>query len=141
MEDWVDRQAWVFRMMAAFVAILSIMTLLLGLVGVYGLTAHGVAQRTREIGIRIAHGATRRQTLSMIARRAFSSTIVGTVFGLPLSVGISAALANRYFGVPRVGGLQFAGIALILVAASVATAYLAAGRIVGKNPLAILRSD
>ena len=75
------------------------MALLLAAIGLYGVTAYSVAQRTNEIGIRMALGADRAHVVQLVLRSAFRRVVVGLVLGLPLAVGAGHLLSAQLYGV------------------------------------------
>ncbi len=115
--------------------------LLLAMLGVYGVTAYTVAQRTFEIGIRITFGADRQRILSMVLGQACRLATVGLLLGLVLSLGAMRLLAGMLFGVkPADPVTLLAGCAVILATAALA-AWLPARRAAAVEPMRALRMD
>ena len=124
---------------AAIMAVFGGLALLLAAVGVYSLMAFIVTQRTHEIGVRIALGATRRDVLRLTVRQATGMTLAGILIGLGLSVGVGRALEAALSGTvgndPRVA----LGFAAILLAAALAAGYIPARRATSIDPIIALR--
>ena len=124
---------------AAIMAVFGGLALLLAAVGVYSLMAFIVLQRTHEIGVRIALGATRRDVLGLTVRQATGMTLVGIVIGLVLSVGVGRALDSALSGTvgndPRVA----LGFAAVLLASALAAGYIPARRATAIDPIIALR--
>jgi putative ABC transport system permease protein len=126
---------------AAIMAIFGAIALVLAVVGVYSLMAFMVAQRTHEIGVRIALGATRGNVLSLTVRQSATMALWGVAIGLVLSVGVGRTLEALLGGVIA-GDLRVSlGLAAILLISAVAAGYLPARRATGIDPIIALRAD
>ena len=115
--------------------------LILALVGVYGVMAHMVTQRTHEIGVRIALGATRRDVLSLTVRQTGSLTAIGVGAGLLLSIALNRLIEAGLVGVASTDPRLVAGLALALVVVALAAGYLPARRAASIDPMTALRSE
>lgn len=115
--------------------------LLLGVVGLYGVIAYSVSQRTREIGVRMALGAQRSAVYSMVMRQAGWLTAIGLALGLVCSVAASLAMRKLLFGVAAWDAPTLAGVVLILGAASLVAGFLPARRAASLNPTDALRTE
>ena len=115
--------------------------LLLATIGVYGLTAHAVAQRRREIGIRMALGALRGQVLRMNVWRSFLLTTIGSVIGLVIAAGVAQALTSFLYGISTVDPLSFAGAAALLGAVALVASAIPASHAASVNPVDALRAE
>jgi putative ABC transport system permease protein len=115
--------------------------LLLAMIGVYGLTAHAVAQRRREIGIRIALGALRGQVLRMTVRRSLLLTTIGSLVGLAIAAGVAQALTSFLYGISPIDPLSFAGAAALLGAVALVASAIPARRAASVNPVEALRAE
>ena len=124
---------------AAIMAVFGGLALLLAAVGVYSLMAFIVLQRTHEIGVRIALGATRRDVLGLTVRQAAGMTLIGILIGLVLSAGVGRALDAALSGTvgndPRVA----LGFAAVLLASALAAGYIPARRATAIDPIIALR--
>ena len=129
------------RLAAWIAASVGLVALLLAMIGVYGLTAHAVAQRRREIGIRMALGALRGQVLRMTVRRSFLLTTIGSVIGLVIAAGVAQALTSFLYGISPVDPLSFAGAAVLLGTVALVASAIPASRAASVNPVDALRAE
>jgi ABC-type antimicrobial peptide transport system permease subunit len=119
----------------------GLLGLLLAAVGLYGVIAFNAAQRTREIGLRMALGAGRGQVVWLVLRDGFVLAAAGIVFGLALAVGAGRLVAGQLTGVSGADPVSFAGTAALLAAVAVFACVLPARRASGLNPITALRRD
>ena len=117
------------------------MALALGLVGIYGVISYAVAQRTREIGIRLALGSQKGAVRWIFVRSALALTGIGVVLGLGAAVAIAQLLRSLLFGVSPFDPVSFATVPLILVAAAALASFLPALRVSAINPVDALRAE
>jgi predicted permease len=115
--------------------------LLLSVVGLYGVIAYSVSQRTREIGVRMALGAQRRTVYSMVMRQAGWLTGIGLVLGVGCSIGTSIAMRKLLFGVDAWDVSTLAAVAIVLGLASLAASFVPAHRAASVNPTDALRAE
>jgi predicted permease len=120
---------------------LGIVALLLALLGIYGVTAYGVVQRTREIGIRVALGAQRGRVLGLILRQGLLLAGIGVAIGSLAAFGVTRLLRAALVGVPPTDAAAFGGAALLLVVAAVAASWIPARRAAAVDPMVALRSE
>ena len=125
------------RTLGAFAA----SALFLSALGVWGLVAHDVARRKREIGIRMALGARPEQVVSLLARQAIRAAAAGLTLGLLLSVGAAAALRGVLFGVPPFQPLAFGVMGLLLLGVVALASILPARRAARLDPARVLRTE
>jgi len=109
-------------------------------VGVYGVKAYAVACRTREIGIRMALGAHRRDVFSLIMRQAAMQTALAVGIGLVLSLGAGRVLAKILYQVSPTDPLALVSASLVLASAALLACFLPARRATRVNPMTALRS-
>ena len=115
--------------------------LLLALAGIYGVTAYGVAQRTRELGVRLALGATPRGLVKMVTAETVGVVGAGCVAGLVAGALLSRVLAGLLFGVSRIDPLTFLGWPAVLTAVAAGAAWIAARRASSVDPADALRHE
>jgi macrolide transport system ATP-binding/permease protein len=115
--------------------------LVLGVVGLYGVVAYSVSQRTREIGVRMALGAQRGAVYGMVMRQAGWLTGLGVVIGLACAVGASMLMRQVLFGVAAWDVPTLAGVAIVLGGASLAASFLPARKAASVNPTEALRAE
>ena len=117
------------------------MALLLAAIGLDGVTAYTVAQRTNEIGIRMALGADRGSVVGMVLQGAFRRVIVGLVLGLPLAVGAGRLLSAQLYGVKFWDPMALGVAAVSLGACAFFAAIIPAARAASISPMNALRSE
>ncbi len=122
-------------------AIVGALALVLASVGVYAVIAFSVGQRTREIGVRVALGAARRDVVHMFVREGARLTGVGVIVGLVLSAGVVQVLSSLFLGVSPLDFAIFAAIALVLTAVGMIASWIPARRGARIDPVAALRSE
>jgi predicted permease len=115
--------------------------LLLALAGIYGAISFHVAQRTQEIGVRMALGALGRNVVALIVRRSVLVAGVGIVAGLVVALGASRLVGSLLYGVSAQDPLAYAGAAVALLAAAAAASWLPARRAARVDPITALRSE
>ena len=119
----------------------AILAVGLAIVGVYGVVAHAAAQRTREIGIRIALGAGRRHVLSLVVASGLQWALLGVVVGLAGAYAGTRFLATLLFGVTPTDLATFAGLAALMLGVAALASYVPARRAASVNPMSALRGD
>lgn len=132
---------WLLRAGAQIFLAFGLLALFMTVVGVYGVKSYVVARRTREIGIRVALGATRRDVVGMIVRDGLLTTTLGLVFGLALSVATGLALRATLVGDGKFDITVIAGAAVTLAVAAMIAAWLPARRATKVPPTLALRSE
>jgi putative ABC transport system permease protein len=133
----VQGRKFALILIGAFAAI----ALALSLVGIYGVTAYSAAQRTREIGIRIALGAQRSELLGLLLRQGMLLVVCGVIAGVTASLVLTRFLATMLFDVQPTDGLTFASVVLLLVAVSATACFLPARRAMRVDPIVALRHE
>jgi predicted permease len=117
------------------------MALLLGVAGIYGVISFGVAQRQREIGIRVALGARPSQVTGMFLRQGLILASVGAHFGHAGAMALMRLMASLLFGVNAIDPLTYGGVVVGLVGAALLASYMPAARAAGLNPVEALRGE
>jgi putative ABC transport system permease protein len=132
---------WIFRTGARMFAIFGVVAMLVAMVGLYGVRAYTVARRTREIGIRMALGASAGDTLRMILREGLAVTAVGIAVGLALSLALGRVLAGFLYKVSGTDPLVLLAAPLVLMGVSLLACYLPARRAALVDPMTALRDE
>ena len=126
---------------AAMMAGIGIIALVLASVGVYGVMSYSVSERTHEMGIRMAMGASEGAINRLVVGNGMLLTGIGIAIGLPLAFGLARALSSLLFGVSATDPFAFIGLPLILGAVAFLASYLPARRAVRVDPLTALRYE
>ena len=115
--------------------------LILSVVGIYGVTEYTVAQRTREIGIRMALGAQNRQVLGLMLRQGVTLAIVGVILGTVFSIFLTGFLRTLVFGVALTDPLTFLAASAVLTASAVVACWVPSRKVIGVDPMIALRHE
>jgi putative ABC transport system permease protein len=129
------------RLAAALMAMFGAMALALAGVGVYGVMAYAVSQRTREIGVRMALGAQPRDVLRLIIGQALKLAALGLAIGLPLALALGQVMAGALFGVVALDPMTFVAFTLLLTGVAALAGYLPARRAMRVDPLVALHCE
>jgi len=122
-------------------AIAGGMALVLGIVGIYGVIAYAVSQRTREIGIRTALGAQPAGLLAMFVRQGLRLAGIGAVLGLVAAAGLTRLMSSLLFGVTALDPTTYAAVSALLIVAAVLASYLPARRAMAVDPVQALQAE
>jgi predicted permease len=133
--------ALLHRFSAWLVGGFALLALVLAVVGLYGIVAYSVSQRTREIGIRIAIGAQRSSVYNLVMRQAGWMTLAGIAIGLACSLGPSVLMRKLLFGVQAWDPTTLGSVAILLGLCSVAASFLPARRAASVDPMKALRES
>jgi ABC-type antimicrobial peptide transport system permease subunit len=121
--------------------IAAMMALLLGVFGIYGVISYAVAQRRREIGIRMALGAESRAILALFVRRGLIVTSAGVALGLAGAAGFTQVMRALLFGVSPFDPVAFVAVPVVLGTAALIASYLPARRAMSVNPIETIRVE
>jgi predicted permease len=136
-EAGVAQRQFLMRLLVSFGAIATALALL----GIYGVMAYSVSQRTREIGIRIAIGARQADVSRMVMRHGITLTAAGVLVGIGASLALSKLIASQLFGVRPSDPVTIVSVLLVMMAVAAAAAYLPARRAASVDPVIALRSQ
>jgi putative ABC transport system permease protein len=129
------------RLTAQFTGFFAGLALLLTAVGIYGVLAYSVTQRTHEMGIRMALGASRVEILKMVVGQGMKLVLAGLVFGLVVSLAVTRLLSTLLFGTSARDPLTFAAVTLLLIVVALLAAYIPARRAAQVDPIVALRYE
>src|SRR6266446_6633025 len=141
LEEEVADSIAIVRIMGILMGIFGLVALALSSIGVYGVLSESVAQRTHEIGIRLALGADPRDLMKLILGQALKLTGIGLVIALPCAVAISRAMAHLIFGVVGVDFVILCGFTALLLLVALGAGYLPARRAISVDPVVSLRYE
>ncbi len=139
MHERIAQDDWEQKLFTRIFSAFAMIALVLASVGLYGLVSYSVAQRTREIGVRMALGADRGSVVRMVVRRGMKLTAAGLVIGLLGAWGVTRVIGSLLFGVSPTDPVTFGGIFLVLAVVAAVASYLPARRATRVNPVAALR--
>jgi len=129
------------RATASLAGVFGIIALVLAAIGLYGVTAYSVAQRTNEIGIRMALGADRNRVMQLVLRGAFTRVLIGLILGLPLAVGAGKLIAAQLYGVSSWDPVALSVATVALAICSFIAALIPANRAASISPMNALRIE
>jgi putative ABC transport system permease protein len=139
MEEVVARSLSQTRFSMLLLSIFAGLALMLSAVGIYGVMAYVVAQRTREMGIRLAMGAQPRDVLRLVLGQGGKLAVVGVAIGIVAALGMTRVLTSLLYGVSAADPLTFAGVAVLLMLVALAACYVPARRATRVDPMMALR--
>ena len=143
MDAALEQQRWMFQIFGSMFTIFALIALTLSAVGLYAVTAYAVAQRTQEIGLRMALGAQRDQVAWLFLRRSFIQLAIGLTLGVAGAFGVGALFSSTDLLVQNSGRdpITIGGIALLLALVAIAASVLPARRATRLDPMLALRRD
>jgi predicted permease len=141
MSDVLRPQLQPRRLGAAMFGAFGILALTLAAIGLYGVISYAVAQRTREVGIRLALGAQPAQVLGLVVRQGAVLTGVGLVIGIVGALAGARLIAHFLFGVSATDPITFVGVCVVLGAVAALASYIPARRAARVDPMVALRSE
>jgi ABC-type antimicrobial peptide transport system permease subunit len=140
MDDVVANSLGTRRVSMQLFSVFAIAALLLAAIGIYGVMAYSVTQRTQEIGIRMALGAQAGDVLRLVVRQGMTLTLIGVIAGLAGAFALTRVIANLLFGTSASDPATFIGLSALLVAVAFIACYFPARRAARVDPLVALRS-
>jgi predicted permease len=141
MEDHMGIALLPARLGGSVLGMFGVLGLILAAVGIYGVMAYSVAQRTRELGIRVALGASKAAVLKQVLGEGMKLTVIGTVLGLIGAAGAAQLVKGLLYNVNVLDPVAFAGVPLVLVAVAALAVYLPARRAASVEPMKALKTD
>src|SRR6267154_1817040 len=139
--ETIDRLLFNERLVAQLSCVFGALALILACIGLYGLLSYEVGRRTREIGIRTALGAQRREIFRLVLRQGITLTIFGAIVGITAAIGVTRYLGSLLYGVAATDPLTFVTIAFTLVAVALLAGYIPSRRAMRVDPVVALRYE
>jgi len=141
MEDVVSDSLAQRRFAMQVVGLFGVLALLLASIGIYGVMAYSVSQRTREIGIRVALGASRGNILRWVMRQGLALIAIGVATGLIAAFALTRLLRTLLFGVAPTDSVTYGALAVVLAVVALLACYIPARRATKVDPLIALRYE
>ena len=141
MTEWVDSSVAAPRYRTTLLALFAALAMILAATGIYGVMSYSVAQRTHEIGVRMALGARRADVLKLVVRQGMVLTIAGVIVGLLGAFALTRVMSSLLFGVTTKDPITFVAVAVLLVAVAFIASFVPARRATKVDPLVALRYE
>jgi putative ABC transport system permease protein len=141
MDEWLSRAVAGPRYRTALFGLFAALALALSAVGIYGVMAYSVGQRTREIGVRMALGARQLDVLKLVVRQGMGMVLIGVSLGLIGAFALTRVIASLLFNVGTRDPMTFSGVAILLAAVAFVACYLPARRATKVDPVVALRYE
>ena len=141
MEDAVDASLRQERIIANLGGFFSLTALALACLGLYGILSFTVAQRTREIGVRVALGAQRLDVFSLVVGKGLKLAVIGSAIGLLGALAVTRLVSRLLYGVSPIDPVTFASVSLLLVAVAMLASWIPARRAAKVDPMEALRYE
>jgi len=137
----IDQALYQERLMSRLSSFFALLALALACVGLYGLLSYEVARRTRELGIRMALGAQRRNLVRLVMRQGLLLVFAGAAVGTGAAIGLTRLMASMLFNVHPSDPVTYANVAILLLLVALAACYIPARRAASIDPMQALRTE
>ncbi len=139
MDEAVAQSQSPARFTLILLGMFAAVAVVLAAVGTYGVLSYAVTQRTREIGIRIALGAQRKEVLHLVLAQGVKMALIGVIIGLAAAAGVTRLIRSMLFGVSPTDPWTFGAVAILLLLVALAACYIPARRAMRVDPIVALR--
>jgi putative ABC transport system permease protein len=141
MTEIVARSVWQQRLYTALFGVFAVVALILATVGIYGVMSYSVTQRTREIGLRMALGADRKDVVKLVVGHGLLITGIGLGVGLAASIGLTRLMSSLLFSVKPTDPMTFAVVSVLLAGVALGACFVPARRATKVDPMVALRYE
>ena len=141
MDSLISESMSPWRFNATILGIFAVVALVLAIVGIYGVMAYSVTQRTHEIGIRMALGAQQRDVLKLVVGQGFILSMIGIAVGLAFAFGLTRVMTSLLYGISATDPWTFAAISSLLMLIALLASYIPARRASKVDPMIALRYE
>ena len=139
--EQIDQLLYQERLVAGLSFLFGALSLLLACIGLYGLLCYEIVRRTRELGIRLALGAQRRDLLRLVVGQGIFLVLIGVAIGIGAAIGVSRFVSSMLYGVHATDPLTFAVVSLLLLGVALLACYIPARRAMKVDPMGALRYE
>jgi predicted permease len=139
--EQIDQLLYQERLVAGLSSLFGALSLLLACIGLYGMLSYEIVRRTRELGIRVALGAQRRDLLRFVVSQGIFLMLIGAAVGISAAIGVTRFVASLLYGVHAADPLTFAVVSLLLLAVALLACYIPARRATRIDPMVALRYE
>ncbi len=129
------------RFVMSLLSLVSVVALVLAMIGIYGVVSHAVSRSIRDIGIRLALGAQKRDVLKLVARDGILMVLTGVFVGVPVALGVAGLMSNMLFGIAPADPGTFVGVSTFLVVVALCACYFPARKAMKVDPIVTLRYE
>jgi len=137
----IEQMLYQERLMSRLSSFFAVLALILACIGLYGLLSYEVARRTRELGIRMALGAQRRELMRLVVRRGLVLALAGAIIGIGTAIAVTRLMAALLYSVRPYDPATFGGVCILLVLVALAACSIPARRAMRINPMVALRDE